>query len=60
MEDFSDPRKNPFTNDPRSQKGIEAYHRKEKARAQWFADYRQWEKYRMTLGDKVSKTFETF
>ena len=60
IEDFSDPRKNPFTNDPRSKKEIEAYRRKEKARAQWLAEYRQWERYRMTLGDKVPKTFATF
>lgn len=60
MEDFSDPRKNPFTNDPRSKKEIEAYRRKEKARAQWLAEYRQWERYRITLGDKVPKTFATF
>ena len=24
------------------------------------SDYRQWERYRMTLGDQVPKTFETF
>lgn len=30
------------------------------ARAKWLRDYRQWEKYRIALGDKVPKTFETF
>ena len=59
-ENFSDPRKNPFSHDPRSKKEIEAYRRKEKARAQWLANYRQWERYRMTLGDKVPKTYQTF
>ena len=60
IEDFSNPRKNPFTHDPRTEKQIKAYHAKEAARRRWLADYRQWEKYRMTLGDKVPKTFNTF
>lgn len=60
IKDFSDPRKNPFTVDPRNQKQINAYRKKEKARNKWLADYRQWEKYRITLGDKVPKTFSTF
>lgn len=60
IKDFSNPRKNPFTVDPRSQKQIEAYRKKEAARAKWLAQYRQWEAYRMTLGDKVPKTYQTF
>ena len=28
--------------------------------AQWLADYRQWERYRVTLGDRVPGRFETF
>ena len=60
IKDFSDPAKNPFTVDPRSQKQIEAYRKKEAARRKWLADYRQWERYRMTLGDKVPKTYQTF
>lgn len=60
IKDFSDPRKNPFDRDPRSQAQIEAYHKKEQARAKWLRDYRQWEHYRMTLGDKAPKTFQTF
>ena len=51
---------NPPTIDPRSRKQIEAYRKKEQVRAKWLRDYKQWEKYRMTLGDKVPKTFETF
>lgn len=58
--DFSNPRKNPFSVDPRSEKQIAAYRKKEEARRHWLANYRQWERYRMTLGDKVPKTFETF
>lgn len=58
--DFSNPRKNPFTVDPRTKKQIEDYRKKEEARAKWLSDYRQWERYRMTLGDKIPKTFEAF
>lgn len=60
IKDFSNPRKNPFTVDPRSKKQIEAYRKKEAARRQWLQNYRAWEKYRMTLGDKVPKTYQTF
>ena len=60
IKDFSNPRKNPFTVDPRSQKQIAAYRKKELARRHWLERYRQWEKYRMTLGDKVPKTYKTF
>ena len=60
IKDFSNPKKNPFTRDPRSKKQIEAYRRKEEARRRWLQSYRQWEKYRMALGDKVPKTFQTF
>lgn len=60
IKEFSDPRKNPFTVDPRSQEQIKAYRKKERGRELWLRDYRQWEKYRMTLGDKIPKTFATF
>lgn len=60
IKDFSNPRKNPYTVDPRSQSQIEAYRNKERGRAKWLAGYRQWERYRMTLGDKVPKTYQTF
>lgn len=57
---FSSPKTNPYSRDPRTEKQIAAYRQKEAARARWLRDYRQWERYRMTLGDKVPKTFETF
>lgn len=60
IKDFSDPRKNPFSVDPRSKKEIEFYRRKEAARRKWVANYREWEKYRMVLGDRVPKTYQTF
>ena len=57
---FSSPKTNPYSRDPRSRKQVEAYRRKEKARTAWLQNYRQWERYRMTLGDKVPKTYQTF
>lgn len=60
VKDFSDPRKNPFDRDPRSREQIEAYRKKEAARAKWLRDYRQWERYREILGDRAPKTFATF
>lgn len=57
---FSDPRNNPYDVDPRSEKAIKAYRERETARRRWLDNYHQWERYRMTLGDKVPKTFETF
>ena len=60
IKDFSDPRKNPFSRDPRTEKQIKAYRAKEAARRRWLSDYRQWERYRMTVGDPVPKTFATW
>lgn len=60
IKEFSSFSKNPPDRDPRTQKQIDAYRRKERARAKWLADYRQWERYREALGDGVPRTFETF
>lgn len=60
IKDFSSPEKNPFDRDPRTQEQIEAYRRKEQGRRKWLADYRQWERYRVTLGDKCPRSFQTF
>lgn len=60
IKDFSNPSKNPFSVDPRSKKQIEAYRKKEAARRHWLENYRQWERYRMTVGDPVPKTFATW
>ncbi len=57
---FSSFRTNPPNVDPRSQKQIDAYRRKEQARRRWLADYRQWEQYRITVGDPIPKTYATF
>ena len=57
---FSSFKKNPPTIDPRTQKQIEAYRKKETARAEWLRNYRHWEKYKIALGDGIPKTFETF
>lgn len=60
IKDFSSFEKNPVTRDPRTKKQIEAYRKKEEARARFLRDYRQWERYRETIGDPVPKRFETF
>lgn len=59
IKDFSSVTKNPLTVDPRSQKQIDTYRAKERGREKWLRDYRQWEQYKMVLGNKVP-TFETF
>lgn len=60
IKDFSSFEKNPVTRDPRTQKQIDAYRKKEAARARFLRDYRQWERYRETLGDVIPKRFQTF
>ena len=60
IKDFSNPKKHPFSRDPRTEKQVKAYRAKEQARAAWLRNYRQWERYRMTLGDKIPKTYQTF
>lgn len=60
IKDFSNPKKNPLTRDPRTEKQINAYRKKEAARRHWLQNYRQWESYRITLGDKVPKTYQAF
>lgn len=60
IKDFSNPKKNPFTVDPRTEKQIKAYRAKEVARRRWLESYRAWERYRMTVGDPIPKTFATW
>ena len=60
IKDFSSFEKNPVTQDPRTKKQIEAYRKKEEARARFLRDYRQWERYRLTIPDDTPKTFATF
>lgn len=60
IKDFSNPKKNPFTVDPRTEKQIKAYRAKEAARRHWLESYRAWERYRMTVGDPIPKTFATW
>lgn len=59
-ENFSNPKKNPYSVDPRSQKQIDAYRKKETARRQWLETYRQWEDYRLAIPEATPKTFATF
>ena len=60
IKDFSNPAKNPFSVDPRTEKQIKAYRAKEAARRRWLMDYRQFEKYRLTIPNSTPKTFATF
>lgn len=60
IKDFSSFTKNPPTRDPRTKKQIEAYRKKEEARARFLRDYRQWERYRAAIPDSTPKTFATF
>ena len=60
IKDFSSFEKNPVTHDPRTKKQIDAYRKKSAARARFLRDYRQWERYRETLGDHIPKRFQTF
>lgn len=60
IKDFSSLKKNPPSVDPRTQKQIEAYRKKELARARWLAAYRQFERYQMAIPGKVPKTFQVF
>lgn len=60
IRDFSNPAKNPYSRDPRTKKQIEAYRAKEQARRRWLMDYRQFEKYRLTIPNSTPKTFATF
>lgn len=59
IKDFSSFEKNPPTRDPRTEKQIKAYRDKERGRAQWLSSYRQWERYKETLGDNIPG-FQTF
>lgn len=60
IKDFSNPARNPYSVDPRSQKQIDAYRKKETARRQWLETYRQWEDYRLAIPEATPKTFATF
>ena len=60
IKNFSNPAKNPYSVDPRTQKQIDAYRNKEAARRRWLMDYRQFEKYRLTIPNSTPKTFATF
>lgn len=60
IKDFSNPAKNPYSRDPRTEKQIKAYRAKEAARRRWLESYRAWERYRMTVGDPIPKTFATW
>ncbi len=58
--DFSDPKKNPLSRDPRTKKQIAAYREKERNRRRLLADMKQHKEYREILGNEIPKEFEKF
>ena len=58
--DFSSTLLRPLTIDPRTRKQIKAYRKKLKARAKYLSDVRQWENYRISLGNKIPENFQSF
>lgn len=58
--DFSDPKKNPLSRDPRTKKQIAAYQEKERNRQRLLRDMKQHKEYRAVLGSDVPKDFEKF
>lgn len=60
IRDKSNPEKNPYDVDPRTEQQIKAYRKKEAARRRYLNNYRQWERYREAMPDVIPKTFETF
>lgn len=58
--DFSDPKKNPLTRDPRTKMQIAAYQNKERNRRKLLADIRQHKEYRAVLGKDVPENFDKF
>lgn len=58
--DFSDPKKNPLSRDPRTKKQIAAYREKERNRQKLLRDMKQHKEYREILGNEIPKDFEKF
>lgn len=58
--DFSDPKKNPLSRDPRTKKQIAAYREKERNRKKLLRDMKQHKEYREILGNEIPKDFEKF
>lgn len=58
--DFSSFEKRPANVDYRSKRQIAAYRQKEKERAEFRSNYKQFKKYQAALGKDFPKTFETF
>ncbi len=51
---------NPPDVDPRTEKQRRLYREQQRARQRELDTYKQWERYRLALGDKVPKRWETF
>lgn len=60
IKEFSSFKTNPPNIDPRTEKQRQRYREQQQARRQELDNYKQWERYRLALGDKVPKRWETF
>lgn len=60
IKDFSSFKTNPPDIDPRTEKQRQRYREQQQARRRELDTYKQWERYRLALGDKAPKRWETF
>ena len=60
VKEFSSFASNPPDIDPRTEKQRERYREQERKRRQSLDTYKQWARYRLALGDKVPKNWQTF
>lgn len=60
MEDFSNPAKNPFDRDPRTEAQKKAYDDNQTARRKMLAAFKEFENMRLAIPGKVPKTLQTF
>lgn len=60
IREFSSFETNPETIDPRSKAQVKAYREKEQGRQKLLNDFDQFKRYKLVLGEKMPKTFQTF
>ena len=60
IEDFSNPAKNPFDRDPRTEAQKKAYDDNQAARRKMLAAFKEFENMRLAIPGKVPKTLQTF
>lgn len=60
IKEFSSFKSNPPNIDPRTEAQRQRYHEQQRERRQALDTYKQWQRYRLALGDKTPKRWETF